>query len=119
MAGGISDSGITLFLAPVIDVRHMVICETESSIFNLHLQASPSDPENFPFVVVGNKVDVDGGNGRVVRWLSLWLTMRPERSISELCILIIVLVIPLSNRASVSCVESSGFREEGESMVCF
>lgn len=30
------------------------------------LQASPSDPENFPFVVIGNKVDVDGGNSRVV-----------------------------------------------------
>ncbi|KAI5413973.1 hypothetical protein KIW84_058214 [Lathyrus oleraceus] len=30
------------------------------------IQASPSDPENFPFVVLGNKVDVDGGNGRVV-----------------------------------------------------
>ncbi|CAK9142984.1 unnamed protein product [Ilex paraguariensis] len=29
-------------------------------------QASPSDPENFPFVVLGNKVDVDGGNSRVV-----------------------------------------------------
>ncbi|PWA77509.1 hypothetical protein CTI12_AA219640 [Artemisia annua] len=31
------------------------------------IQASPSDPENFPFVVLGNKVDVDGGNSRVVR----------------------------------------------------
>ncbi|KAK9699870.1 hypothetical protein RND81_08G200700 [Saponaria officinalis] len=30
------------------------------------LQASPHDPENFPFVVLGNKVDVDGGNSRVV-----------------------------------------------------
>jgi len=30
------------------------------------LQASPSDPENFPFVVIGNKIDVDGGNSRVV-----------------------------------------------------
>ncbi|XP_056843848.1 ras-related protein RABG3f isoform X1 [Raphanus sativus] len=30
------------------------------------LQASPSDPENFPFVLIGNKVDVDGGNSRVV-----------------------------------------------------
>ncbi|MBA0770992.1 hypothetical protein Gotri_019527, partial [Gossypium trilobum] len=27
--------------------------------------ASPSDPENFPFVVLGNKIDVDGGNSRV------------------------------------------------------
>jgi len=30
------------------------------------MQASPSDPENFPFVVIGNKIDVDGGNNRVV-----------------------------------------------------
>jgi Ras-related protein Rab-7A len=30
------------------------------------IQASPSDPENFPFVVLGNKVDVDSGNSRVV-----------------------------------------------------
>lgn len=30
------------------------------------LQASPSDPDNFPFVVLGNKIDVDGGNSRVV-----------------------------------------------------
>lgn len=29
-------------------------------------QAGPSDPENFPFVVLGNKVDIDGGNSRVV-----------------------------------------------------
>ncbi|KAK1565675.1 hypothetical protein Q3G72_032333 [Acer saccharum] len=29
------------------------------------IQASPSDPENFPFVVLGNKIDVDGGNSRV------------------------------------------------------
>nr|GMC76093.1 ras-related protein Rab7 [Ipomoea batatas] len=30
------------------------------------IQASPSGPENFPFVVLGNKMDVDGGNSRVV-----------------------------------------------------
>ncbi|XP_075097386.1 ras-related protein Rab7-like isoform X2 [Nicotiana tabacum] len=30
------------------------------------IQASPSDPENFPFVVLGNKIDVDGGNSQVV-----------------------------------------------------
>ncbi|MBA0669779.1 hypothetical protein Goklo_025399 [Gossypium klotzschianum] len=28
--------------------------------------ASPSDPENFPFVVLGSNIDVDGGNSRVV-----------------------------------------------------
>eukprot|EP00898_Chlorokybus_atmophyticus_P007624 jgi/Chlat1/7863/Chrsp66S07292 len=30
------------------------------------IQASPSDSDNFPFVVLGNKVDVDGGNARVI-----------------------------------------------------
>ena len=30
-------------------------------------QASPSDPDNFPFVVLGNKIDVEGGNNRVAR----------------------------------------------------
>lgn len=30
------------------------------------IQASPSDPENFPFIVLGNKIDIDGGNSRVV-----------------------------------------------------
>ncbi|URE04382.1 STYKc [Musa troglodytarum] len=30
------------------------------------LQASPPDPENFPFIVLGNKIDIDGGNSRVV-----------------------------------------------------
>ncbi|XP_059644132.1 ras-related protein Rab7-like isoform X2 [Cornus florida] len=29
-------------------------------------QADPSDPEAFPFVLLGNKVDIDGGNSRVV-----------------------------------------------------
>ncbi|XP_047331806.1 ras-related protein Rab7-like [Impatiens glandulifera] len=35
-------------------------------IMSFLLQASPRDPENFPFEVLGNKVDVDGGNNRVV-----------------------------------------------------
>merc|ERR1712086_1037225 len=30
------------------------------------IQASPNDPDNFPFVVLGNKVDVDEGASRVV-----------------------------------------------------
>ena len=46
----------------------MLICDNNLRNF---LQASPSDPENFPFVVLGNKVDVDGGNSRVVCALSV------------------------------------------------
>ncbi|PPD97991.1 hypothetical protein GOBAR_DD04988 [Gossypium barbadense] len=30
------------------------------------LQADPSDPESFPFIVIGNKIDIDGGNSRMV-----------------------------------------------------
>ncbi|KAK9839886.1 hypothetical protein WJX81_008483 [Elliptochloris bilobata] len=30
------------------------------------IQASPNDPDTFPFVVLGNKVDVDEGRSRVV-----------------------------------------------------
>ncbi|MBA0717574.1 hypothetical protein Golax_005375, partial [Gossypium laxum] len=29
-------------------------------------QADPSDPESFPFIVIGNKIDIDGGNSRMV-----------------------------------------------------
>jgi hypothetical protein len=29
-------------------------------------QAQPRDPENFPFIVLGNKIDEDEGRGRVV-----------------------------------------------------
>ena len=29
-------------------------------------QASPADPDSFPFVVLGNKVDVEGGTARQV-----------------------------------------------------
>ena len=46
----------------------MLICDNNLRNF---LQASPSDPENFPFVVLGNKVDEDGGNSRVVCALSV------------------------------------------------
>ncbi|KAF2583193.1 hypothetical protein F2Q68_00002229 [Brassica cretica] len=30
------------------------------------LQASPADPKTFPFIVLGNKVDIGGGSTRVV-----------------------------------------------------
>jgi Ras-related protein Rab-7A len=30
------------------------------------IQASPNDPDNFPFVVLGNKVDVEGGKSRQI-----------------------------------------------------
>lgn len=30
-------------------------------------QANPPDPKTFPFILLGNKIDIDGGNSRVVR----------------------------------------------------
>ena len=52
-----------------LSVKHMP--DKLKLIFHVFtLQASPSDPENFPFVVIGNKIDVDGGNNRVV---SFWI----------------------------------------------
>lgn len=30
------------------------------------IQASPHDPENFPFVVLGNKIDVEEGKRQVI-----------------------------------------------------
>lgn len=41
-------------------------------MLSLEFQASPSDPENFPFVVLGNKIDVDGGNSRVVKLIAVF-----------------------------------------------
>lgn len=29
-------------------------------------QANPADPRIFPFILLGNKIDIDGGNSRVV-----------------------------------------------------
>ncbi|KAL8131427.1 hypothetical protein AgCh_007385 [Apium graveolens] len=29
-------------------------------------QANPADPKTFPFILLGNKIDIDGGNSRVV-----------------------------------------------------
>jgi len=35
-------------------------------LFTISFQASPSDPKTFPFILLGNKIDVDGGKSRVV-----------------------------------------------------
>jgi GTPase SAR1 family protein len=45
-----------------------------NSLLEFLLQASPNDPDNFPFVLLGNKVDQDEGRSRVVRTLFM-LTM--------------------------------------------
>ncbi|KAL8556038.1 hypothetical protein ACS0TY_003733 [Phlomoides rotata] len=56
------------------------------------IQASPSDPENFPFVVIGNKVDVDGGNSRVVMF---------SLSLSFCRCLSLLLLIPFHSSSAV------------------
>lgn len=45
----------------MVIVHPLVCCKSVR-----HPQASPSDPDNFPFVVLGNKIDVDEGKSRVV-----------------------------------------------------
>ncbi|XP_010555333.1 PREDICTED: ras-related protein RABG2-like isoform X3 [Tarenaya hassleriana] len=44
--------------------------KTFESLNNWHdeflKQANPVEPETFPFVLIGNKIDIDGGNSRVV-----------------------------------------------------
>ncbi|KAJ8759000.1 hypothetical protein K2173_003238 [Erythroxylum novogranatense] len=43
------------------------------------VNASPSELENFPFVVLGNKIDVNGGNSRVV-YLCDWLQVSEKKA---------------------------------------
>ncbi|WZZ80831.1 hypothetical protein YC2023_101403 [Brassica napus] len=51
----------------VYDVNYL---KSFDSLDNWHeeflKQASPRDPTAFPFILLGNKVDIDGGNSRVV-----------------------------------------------------
>jgi len=51
----------------VYDVNYL---KSFDSLDNWHeeflKQASPRDPKAFPFILLGNKVDIDGGNSRVV-----------------------------------------------------
>lgn len=67
------------------------------------LQASPSDPDNFPFVVLGNKIDVEGGNNRVVRPGAAEIH-RGKRSRAALC-------------HALARSTAAGVREEGEGVV--
>ena len=39
------------------------------------IQASPRDPENFPFVVLGNKIDLES---RAVSPMSCWEFLQPS-----------------------------------------
>ncbi|XP_023640229.1 ras-related protein RABG2 [Capsella rubella] len=51
----------------VYDVNNLRSFETLNNWHTEFLkQANPMEPETFPFVLIGNKTDVDGGNSRVV-----------------------------------------------------
>ncbi|CDY63374.1 BnaA09g55930D [Brassica napus] len=51
----------------VYDVNDLKSFETLNTWHSEFLkQANPMEPETFPFVLIGNKTDVDGGNNRVV-----------------------------------------------------
>ncbi|CAH2061564.1 unnamed protein product [Thlaspi arvense] len=51
----------------VYDVNNLKSFETLNTWHTEFLkQANPMDPETFPFVLIGNKTDIDGGNSRVV-----------------------------------------------------
>lgn len=51
----------------VYDVNYLKSFDTLDNWHDEFLkQANPSNPSTFPFILLGNKVDVDGGNSRVV-----------------------------------------------------
>ncbi|CAH8263040.1 unnamed protein product [Arabidopsis lyrata] len=51
----------------VYDVNNLKSFETLNNWHTEFLkQANPMEPDTFPFVLIGNKTDVDGGNSRVV-----------------------------------------------------
>merc|ERR1712019_198910 len=66
------------------------------------IQASPKDPDNFPFVVLGNKVNVDGGSSRVVskKKASTWCAPRVTSPTTR----------PLPRRTSTLMLPSSASR---------
>ncbi|XP_048597491.1 ras-related protein RABG2 isoform X1 [Brassica napus] len=52
----------------VYDVNDLKSFETLNTWHSEFLkQANPMEPETFPFVLIGNKTEVDGGNNRVIR----------------------------------------------------
>ncbi|KAM7277839.1 hypothetical protein ACFE04_004973 [Oxalis oulophora] len=39
---------------------------SKDKLIVLAIAANPADPKTFPFILLGNKIDIDGGNSRVV-----------------------------------------------------
>ena len=42
------------------------------------IQAGPRDPENFPFVVLGNKSDMESGRQVAFKWAQQWCTAKGD-----------------------------------------
>jgi GTPase SAR1 family protein len=47
------------------------------------IQASPHDPENFPFVVLGNKIDVEEGKRQVKSMFRVSMTISHSLSLGH------------------------------------
>ncbi|CBI29352.3 unnamed protein product, partial [Vitis vinifera] len=45
---------------------YFLFLDAELVSISIVFQANPSDPKTFPFILLGNKIDIDGGNSRVV-----------------------------------------------------
>ncbi|RVW21519.1 Ras-related protein Rab7 [Vitis vinifera] len=52
----------------VVDIIsfYFLFLDAELVSISIVFQANPSDPKTFPFILLGNKIDIDGGNSRVV-----------------------------------------------------
>ena len=78
------------------------------------IQASPADPDGFPFVVLGNKVDVEGGESRVVseKKAKSWCTSKGaipyfETSAKE----------DVNVEAAFACIARNALRNEAEEEI--
>ena len=78
------------------------------------IQASPADPDGFPFVVLGNKVDVEGGESRVVseKKAKSWCTSKGaipyfETSAKE----------DVNVEAAFQCIARNALRNEAEEEI--
>lgn len=67
---------VNIYLSRLANSPVIWICFSEMLIFCfdacivsilIFTQANPPDPKRFPFILLGNKIDIDGGNSRVVR----------------------------------------------------
>lgn len=76
----------------------------DSIPFTDTFQANPVEPEKFPFVLIGNKTDVDGGNTRVVRLYSLWISsLDPPKRLTSA-----ILLMQVSDKRAVEWCGTKG-----------